>query len=186
MVIDKEEEEEDEEEEDLNDVPLFDNSEEHVEPFHLDESSHIPPPPPPPDGNSFAPQLDSVASEMRKEDLQEEEAIENFFRNGCGCADNCYKHFSESYIRTRRSDMLELMRNEYDLVIMAQIQTTTHMGGQTVSNKRQEHERQRDTYNYSHEGFKVKLHVHVLTFLTTLIDMQKYIPQTKCLWHQQI
>ena len=58
---------------------------------------------------------------MRKEDLQEEEAIEKFFRNGCGCADNCYKHFSESYIRTRRSDMLELTRNEYDLVIMAQI-----------------------------------------------------------------
>ena len=64
----------DEDEEDLN-VPLFDNSEEHVEPFHLDESSHIPPPP---DGNSFAPQLDSVASEVRKEDLQEEEAIEIF------------------------------------------------------------------------------------------------------------
>ena len=51
---------------------------------------------------------------MRKEDLLEEEAIENFFCNGCGCADNCYKHFSESYIRTRRSDMLELTRNDYD------------------------------------------------------------------------
>ena len=76
MVIDEEEKEE---EEDLNDVPLFDNSEEHVEPLHVDESSHIPPPPPPPDGNIFAPQLDSVASEVRKEDLQEEEAIENFF-----------------------------------------------------------------------------------------------------------
>ena len=164
MVSDEEEEEE-EDEEDLNDVPLFDNSEEHVEPFDLDESSHIPPPS---DGNCFAPQLDP---EVRKEDLQEEEAIENFFRNGCGCADNCYKHFSESYIRTRRSDMLELMRNEYDLVIMAQIQTTTHMGGQTVGNKRQEHERQRDTYNYSHEGFKVKLHADVLTLITTLIDM---------------
>ena len=80
--------------------------------------------------------------------------------------------------------MLELTRNEYDLVIMTQIQTTTHMGGQTVGNKRQEHERQRDTYNYSHEGFKVM--VHILTFLTTLIDKQKYIPQTKCLWYQQI
>ena len=67
---------EDEEEEDLNDAPLFDNSEQHVEPFDLDESSHIPPPS---DGNCFAPQLDP---EVRKEDLQEEEAIENFFRNG--------------------------------------------------------------------------------------------------------
>ena len=181
MVSDEEEEDE---EEDLNDVPLFDNSEDHVEPFHLDESSHIPPPPPP-DGNSFAPQLDPVASEVRKEDLQVEEAIEIVFRNGCGCADNCYKHFSEFYVRTRRFDMLELTRNEYDLVIMAQIQTT-HLGGQTVCNKRQEHEKQRDTYNYCHEGFKVKLHVHVLTLLTTLIDIQKYIPQTKCLWHQQI
>ena len=61
MVSD--EEKGDEEEEDLKDVPLFYNSEEHVEPFHLDESFHIPPPPPP-DGDSFAP--------------QEEEAIENF------------------------------------------------------------------------------------------------------------
>ena len=58
-------------------IPLFYNSEEHVEPFHLDEYSHISPPPPP-DGNSFAPQLDSVASEVRKEDLQEEEAMKNF------------------------------------------------------------------------------------------------------------
>ena len=41
-MVSDEEEEEDEEEEDLHDVPLFDNSEEHVEPFHLDESSHIP------------------------------------------------------------------------------------------------------------------------------------------------
>ena len=73
-------------------IPLFYNSVEHVEhvePFHLDESSHIPPPPLP-DGNSFAPQLDSVASEVRKEDLREEEAIENIFFDGCGCADNCY------------------------------------------------------------------------------------------------
>ena len=83
VLIDEETETEmvnDEEEEDLNDVPLFDNSEEHVEPFHLDESFHIPPAPlPPPDGNSFAPQLDPFASEVREEDLQEEEAIEIFF-----------------------------------------------------------------------------------------------------------
>ena len=182
MSID-EEEKEDEEEEDLNDVPLFDNSEEHVEPFHLDESSHIPQPPPPPDGNSLAPQLDSVASEVRKEDLQEEEAIENFFRNGCGCADNCYKHFSEFYIRTRRSDMLELTRNEYDLVIMAQIKTTSHMGGQTVGNKRQEHERQRDTYMNYHEfhynielftccpGHCIKSVLHSLIYVTLLFKI---------------
>ena len=50
MVIVEEEQKEDEEEKDLNDVPLFDNCEEHVEPFHLDESSHIPPSPPPPEG----------------------------------------------------------------------------------------------------------------------------------------
>ena len=42
MVID--EEEKDEEEEDFKNIPLFGNSDEHVEPFHLDESSHIPQP----------------------------------------------------------------------------------------------------------------------------------------------
>ena len=44
VLIDEETETEivnDEEEEDLNDVPLFDNSEEHVEPFHLDVDVRI-------------------------------------------------------------------------------------------------------------------------------------------------
>ena len=49
MVIDEEEKED--EEEDLNDVPLFDNSEDIVDPFHLDESSHISPPQTPPDAD---------------------------------------------------------------------------------------------------------------------------------------
>ena len=41
MVIDEEEKDE---EEDFKNIPLFGNSDEHVEPFHLDESSHIPQP----------------------------------------------------------------------------------------------------------------------------------------------
>ena len=81
-----------------------------------------------------------------------------FFENGCGCGNDCHKLFSESYIRTLRSDMLQMTRSEYDLVIMTQIKATTSMGGQTVGNKRKAHERQRDTYNYMHEGQKVVLY----------------------------
>ena len=54
--------------------------------------------------------------------------------------------------------MLQMTRSEYDLVIMTQIKATTSMGGQTVGNKRKAHERQRDTYNYMHEGQKVVLY----------------------------
>ena len=81
-----------------------------------------------------------------------------FFENVCGCGNDCHKLFSESYIRTLRSDMLQMTRCEYDLVIMTQIKATTSMWGQTVGNERKTHERQRDTYNYMYEGQKVVLY----------------------------
>ena len=41
---------------------------------------------------------------------------------------------------------------------MTQIKAATSMGGQTVGNRSKGHERQRDTYNYMHEGQKVVLY----------------------------
>ena len=92
---------------------------------------------------------------MRPEDLREEENIRDFFQNGCGCAEECYKNFSESYIRTLRSNMLQMTRNEYDLVIMAQMKATTSMGGLTSCNRKRPHDRERNTFVYQHEGGKV-------------------------------
>ena len=70
----------------------------------------------------------SQGSDLRTEDLQEEEEITKFFANGCGCGNECHKLFSESYIHTLGSDMLQMTRSEYNLVIMTQIKATTSMG----------------------------------------------------------
>ena len=77
-----------------------------------------------PTESASAPPTSSIlaqGSDLRTEDLQEEEEIMKFFENGCGCGNDCHKLFSESYIRTLRSDMLQMTRSEYDLVIMTQI-----------------------------------------------------------------
>ena len=71
----------------------------------------------------------SQGSDLRTGDLQEEEEITKFFANGCGYGNECHKLFSESYILILRSDMLQMTRSEYDLVIMTQIKATTGMGG---------------------------------------------------------
>ena len=115
----------DEEEEDLNNIPLFASSEEMVEPPSLVESSLTLP------ERDSAPQAVSTSllnSDIRPEDLREEEDIREFFQNGCGCMDECHKIFCESYVQTLRSDMLQMTRSEYDLVIMAQMKATSSMG----------------------------------------------------------
>ena len=142
----------DEEEEDLNNIPLFARSEEMVEPPSLVESSLTLP------ERDSAPQAVSTSllnSDIRPEDLREEEDIREFFQNGCGCVDKCHKKFSESYVRTLRSDMLQMTRSEYDLVIMAQMKATSSMGGLTSGNRKRPHDRERNTFVYQHEGVKV-------------------------------
>ena len=78
-----EEEENEEEEEDLNDNPLFeDTSEVIVELSNHNESSLVP------TESASAPPTSSIlaqGSDLRTEDLQEEEEIMKFFENGCGC-----------------------------------------------------------------------------------------------------
>ena len=102
MIIDEVEVEEqhmqddyNEEEEDLNNIPLIASFEETVEPSSLAESSVTLP------ENDSAPQAESTLllhSDMRPEDLRVEEDIRDFIQNGCGCAEECYKNFSESYV----------------------------------------------------------------------------------------
>ena len=104
-----------------------------------------------------APQAVSTSllnSDIRPEDLREED-IREFFQNGCRCVDECHKKFSESYVRTLKSDMLQMTRSEYDLVIMAQMKATSSMGGLTSGNRKRPHDRERNTFVYQHEGVKV-------------------------------
>ena len=132
-------------------ISLFASSENMVEPPSLVESSLTLP------ERDSAPQAVSTSllnSDIRPEDLKEEN-IREFFQNGCGCVDECYKKFSESYVRTLRSDMLQMTRSEYDLVIMAQMKATSSMGGLTSGNRKRPHDREKNTFVYQHEGLKV-------------------------------
>ena len=114
----------DEEEEDLNNIPPFASSEEMVEPPSLVESSLTLQER---DSDPQAVSTSLLNSDIRPKDLREED-IGEFFQNGCGCVDECHKKFSESYVRTLRSDKLQMTRSEYDLVIMAQMKATSSMG----------------------------------------------------------
>ena len=141
MIID-EVMEENEEEEDLNNIPLFASSEEMEEPPSLVESSLTLP------ERDSAPQAVSTSllnSDIRPEDLREED-IREFFQNGCGCVDECHKKFSELYVQTLRSDMLQMTRSEYDQVIMAQMKATSSMGGLTSANRKRPHDREKNTF----------------------------------------
>ena len=70
-------------------------------------------------------------SDLRTEDLQEEEEIMKVIENGCG--NDCHKLFSESYIHTLRSDMLQMTRSEY--VILTQMKATTSMRDKQLAKK---------------------------------------------------
>ena len=70
-----------------------------VEPPSLVESSLTLP------ESDSAPQAVSTSllnSEIRPEDLREEEDIRKFFQKGCGCVNECHKKFRESYVQKLR------------------------------------------------------------------------------------
>ena len=146
------EDDNDEEEEDLSNIPHFESCDEIEETSSIFQSSVTF------SESDSAPQAATsllLDSDMRQEDLQEED-IRDYFQNGCGCLEECHKKFSESYVRTLRSDMLQMTRSEYDLVIMAQLKATTSMEGLISGNRKRSHDRERDTF-YQHEGVKVML-----------------------------
>ena len=78
----------------------------------------------------------SLGPDLKTEDIQEEEEITKFFENGCGSGNDCHKIFSESYIRTLRSDMLQKTRGEYDLVIMTRKSNNKHGGTNSWQQKK--------------------------------------------------
>ena len=90
-----------------------------------------------PTESASAPRTSSILAQgsyLRTEDLQEEEKIMKFFENGYG--NDCHKLFSESYIHTLRSDMLQMTRSEYDLVIKTEIKATTIRGDKQLATKK--------------------------------------------------
>ena len=93
--------------------------------------------------------------DMRKEDLQEEEELSQFFEHGCGCSDNCYALFSHSYIKTYRCDIQAMAKPVQEIAIMSQMAATSTMGGLSTGNHRRQKERKRQFYTFMHQGHKV-------------------------------
>lgn len=62
-----------------------------------------------------------VALEVTTEEREEEEKIELFFRNGCGCKQNCHQRLGRHTVETRRNCCAELTKAELDLVILGQL-----------------------------------------------------------------
>ena len=54
------------------------------------------------------------------------------------------------------------------MVIMAQMKAKSSIGGLTSGNRKQPHERERNTFVYQHEGVKVIFHHNIGNLQTTL------------------
>ena len=80
----------------------------------------------------------TIDSDKREIDIREEKECETFLKDGCGCHAQCFKQFSEYYIRSVRDDFLELSKDE------------------TSNLKKIPTERTRPSTLYMHHGLKVK------------------------------
>ena len=74
-------------------------------------------------------------SEKRPLDTVEEEKLDLFFKNGCGCKfgpneTGCYKVFAKEEIRKLRDDIFELASNERDMLVMGFILANKPINGE--------------------------------------------------------
>ena len=62
-----------------------------------------------------------VALDVSNVERKEEEKVELFMRDGCGCKLNCHQTLGKEAIVARRNDCAELSKQELDLVILGQL-----------------------------------------------------------------
>ena len=82
--------------------------------------------------------LESVtthSNDTRNEDMADEATCQKFLLEGCGCSDNCYKKFNESYLLQRRCELAELSSEELDLVVIGQLMAYIHFQSTTIGNR---------------------------------------------------
>jgi len=103
-----------------------------------------------------------TTSDMRDEDLAEEQSIEQFFSGSCECKlgpgnTPCSRSISMEHYMNIRAQMRELTHDQLDLVVMSQLMMNTESGTSTHRNK----ERQRTYSVFYHSGQRICL----MTFL---------------------
>ena len=67
-----------------------------------------------------------VGLDSSMEDIREEQTMEEFISNGCGCQlgpkeTSCVKYLTRQIVERCRQDCLELSRDELDLIVLSQI-----------------------------------------------------------------
>ncbi len=110
-----------------------------------------------------------LSAEMRDVDVKEEENIDKFVHDGCGCqlagGQPCSSYFTADYYRSVRSQMAEMTHTELDLVVMGQIMAHIHSTPNTSTSKchRKATECKRTMVTFTHLSY----HVCRSTFLFT-------------------
>ena len=98
----------------------------------------------------------SVPVEERDLDQKENEVIESFMNDGCGCKEKCSSMFDAATSLRIRAECAELTRSELDLFVMGQLMSVTHDGEEIRLNSgHQPQSRQRTRGTYMHKGRKV-------------------------------
>ena len=98
--------------------------------------------------------------EMRDIDAKEEEICKAFFRDGCGCSEQCQLKFSEDHMRAMRNDMASLTSTSLDMVVMGQVSAHTHCGDTIGGERWRKRSRPRvhSVGSFYHHGQKICKH----------------------------
>ena len=96
--------------------------------------------------------------EHRAIDLEEQDKVEHFYLNGCGCASACVRQFTLQHISLTRANTAQLSRGELDMVIMGQVMALTHCSQipqNTTKHRHQLKQRERNSMAFYHNSLGV-------------------------------
>lgn len=82
----------------------------------------------------------------------EKKIVQDKYREGCGCGDNCYSQFSVDEVFLIRMNMSELEKGDKDMLILGKLQVCMH-GSESVSHARKTTatKRQRVTFKFAYD-----------------------------------
>ena len=99
------------------------------------------------------------AIDMRQIDLDEKEAVDKFFENGCGCTlfdgKPCFTAFSKEHISFIRDEISSLDRNDRYNLLFGHVMATVRVTDTVERNGRPTKDRERVRGVFLHEGMKV-------------------------------
>ena len=100
-----------------------------------------------------APPLTTMPVEFMPSDLKEMKTTSDFMSAGCGCQNQCYTNFDQSYIQKIRLTCLELPRNVLDSTILGQLLAFSNTTASIITESgHASKQRERVCTSYYHQG----------------------------------